>query len=44
MHNRSNKHCFKESNSKTAEVTGDLSGNKIADKIRFPSKKKFKRS
>ena len=28
-----NKNCLKESSSKTAEATGDLIGNKIADKI-----------
>ena len=32
--NRCNKNCFKRSNSKKkAEATGDLIGNKIADKI-----------
>ena len=30
---RCNKNCFKKSNSKTAEATGYLTGNKIADKI-----------
>ena len=35
-----NKNCFKKRNSKTAEATGDLIGNKIADKIKSVSKKK----
>ena len=30
---RCNKNCFKKSNSKTVEATGDLIGNRIADKI-----------
>ena len=33
------KNIFKKSNSKTAEATGDLMGNKIADKITSASKK-----
>ena len=33
------KNSFKKSNSKTAEATGDLIGNKIADKITSASKK-----
>ena len=36
--NRCNKNCFKKGNSKTAETTGDLIGNKIADKITSVSK------
>ena len=32
------KNSFKRSNSKTAEATGDLIGNKIADKITSASK------
>ena len=38
IYNRSNKNYFKKSNSKTAEETGDLIGNKIADKITSASK------
>ena len=36
--NRFNKNCFKESNSKSAEATGALIGNKTADKIASASK------
>ena len=40
MCNRCNKNCFVKSNSKkTAEATGDLFGNKIADNITSVSKK-----
>ena len=28
-----NKNCFKKNNSKTAEVTSDIIGNKIVDKM-----------
>ena len=38
QYNRCNKNFFKESNSKTAESTGDLIGNKTADKITKSSK------
>ena len=34
--------CFKKSSSKTAEATGDLIGNKIADKITSIGKPKEK--
>ena len=40
MYNRCNKNRFKKSNSKTSEATGDLIGNRIADKITSVSKKK----
>ena len=39
IYNGCNKNCFKKRNSKKAEVTGDLIGNKIADKITSVSKK-----
>ena len=39
---RCNKNCIKKSNSKTAEATDDLIGNKIADKITSVSKKSTK--
>ena len=42
IYNRCNKSCFIKSNSKTAEATGDLIGNKIADKITSVSKKSAK--
>ena len=42
IYNRCNKNCFIKSNSKTAEATGDLIGNKIADKITNVSKKSAK--
>ena len=37
------KDCFKKSNSKIVEATGDLVGNKIADKITSVSKKSLKK-
>ena len=39
MNNGCNKNCFKKSNSKITEATGDSIGNRIADKIRNFSKK-----
>ena len=42
MYNRCNKNHFKKSNSKTAEATGDLIGNRIADKITSVLKKSTK--
>ena len=38
-YNRCNKNCFKKSNSKKAQATGNLIGKKIADKITSASKK-----
>ena len=40
IYNRCNKNKIKKSNSKKAETTGDLIGNKTADKITSISKKK----
>ena len=37
--NRCIKNCYQKSNSKKAEVTGNLVGNKVADKITSISKK-----
>ena len=39
IYSRCNKSCIKKSNSKKAKATGDLNGNKIADKITNVSKK-----
>ena len=36
------KNCFKKSSSETAEATGDLIGNKVADKITSIDKPKEK--
>ena len=42
IYNRCNKNSIENSNSKIAEETGDLIGNKIADKITSRSKKPVK--
>ena len=42
IYNRCNKNSVGKSNTKAAEATGDLIGNKIADKIRSISKRPVK--
>ena len=42
VNNRCNKNCFKKSNPKKVEATGELIGNKIPDIITSVSKKQKK--